>query len=118
MMAKYFTILSLLGCTVLASPIHSEERGNLTEEIASGCKEFGKPGIFLTLAKGATAQAEDKSWGEQSFFSFFGNDSKEQEVFKLYKSQNPDRDGKTKIDGDAIATVSSLALQARWEADG
>jgi hypothetical protein len=114
MLAKYFTVLSLLAAVTAVTPPAHEEQG-LTQN-APGCIWSGEPKVQLQLKYGVTAQAEDKSWGEEKKIDLFKDDSKE-EVFKLYKSQKADRDGRIKIDGDAIATVSSLVLQAWWEAD-
>jgi hypothetical protein len=76
-------------------------------QYAPGCILPGEPKVELRLKNRITAQAEDKSWGELRAFALFEDDSKE-EAFKLYKSQVADKYGNTKIDDDAIATVSRL----------
>jgi hypothetical protein len=108
MFAKYFTVLSLLAAiTAIASPTPQEQE---VEKYAPGCLDSGEAEVYLLPFNGLTAQAEDKSWGEQRKFSLFKDDSKE-EVFKLYKSQNGDGDVKFKIDGDAIANVSKVVIE-------
>jgi hypothetical protein len=108
MLAKYFTVLSLLAAVTAVTPPAHEEQG-LTQN-APGCIWSGEPKVQLQLKYGVTAQAEDKSWGEEKKIDLFKDDSKE-ESFKLYKAQKADADGKTKTDGDAIATVSKSIIK-------
>jgi hypothetical protein len=108
MLAKYFTVLSLLAATTAMASPTPQEQG--VKQYAPGCLVSGEPGVYLLLKNGLTAQAEDKSWGEQKMFSLFKDDSKE-EVFKLYKSQKGNGDDELKIDGDAIANVSKVVIE-------
>jgi hypothetical protein len=63
MLAKYFTILSLLAAVTAVTPPVHKERG--LAQNAPGCMWSGEPKVQLQLKYGVTAQAEDKSWGEE-----------------------------------------------------
>jgi hypothetical protein len=108
MLGKHFAVLSLLvAITAIASPVPEEQT---MRQYAPGCVWSGDAEVALRMENGITAQAEDKSWGEREAFRLFKADIKE-EVFKLYKAQEADIYGKTKIDGDAIATVSKSVIE-------